>query len=378
MPINFQASPDNSPENSFDRYRNQPVKVTDGYVNIGGRSFPRSDTLNCGERLGTVSIEKIAQVMEGYDHLIHGEYKPQLAGLICAVTKHPRALDLYFPIVNILDEPELGDFYQFIQELIPRSELDLQLWGEDRTNLTDQMPGEVPHLVAGHLAEIFFYRRDILERFLSQPRHIRLYITRRAFLDDGGQAGGDYDPETESLQLVLSRVVEGFYGPTPGVAPFLHEFGHMLDAFDARTGRMGYGDGLLPGLNPSDGSIYTPSARELFIKGKQIELERYLLQYRYKSKPRDPLPIGHPYVFQNDTEFAAGYFEMFFRNPHYFAEQNPDLFQSYVKLFRYDTRRAWKHDFPFYINENREFYLSSGERPWKPGVTLPQRRTERG
>ena len=345
-------------------------------MNIGGRSFPRSETLNCGGRLGTVSIEQIAQAMEGYDHLTHGEYKPQLAALICGVTKNPRALDLYFPIFNILDEPELANFHQLIQELTQHPELDLQLWGENRTNLTDQIPGEVSYLVAGHVAEIFFYRRDILERFLSQPRHIRLYVTRRAFTDDGGQAGGDYDPKTESLQLAVSRVVEGFYGPTPGVAPFLHEFAHMLDAFDASTGRMSLGDGLLPGLNPSDGSIYTPRARELFIRGKRIELERYLLQYRNKSKPRDPLPIGHPYVFQNDAEFAAGYFEMFFRNPHYFSEQNPDLFQSYVELFQYDTRRAWKQDFPFYINENRNFYLSRGERPWKPGITIPQRRTE--
>ena len=322
--------------------------------------------------MGTVSVEQIARRMEHYDRLTRGEYKPQLAALTCAVTKNPQALDLYFPIVNMLDEPELATFYQFIQELTQCPELDVQLWAEDRTNLTDQLPGDVSYLVAGHLAEIFFYRRDILERFLSQPRHIRLYVTRRAFLDDGGQAGGNYDPETESLQLVLSRLVEGFYGPAPGVAPFLHEFGHMLDAFDTRTGRMGPGDGLLPGLNPSDGSIYTPSARELFIKGKQIELERYLVRYRNKAKPRDPLPIGHPYVFQNDAEFAAGYFEMFFRNPHYFAGQNPDLFQSYVELFRYDTRRAWKQDFPFYINENRNFYLTGRERPWKPGITIPR------
>jgi hypothetical protein len=314
--------------------------------------------------------------MEHYEHLTQGEYNPPLAALLCAVTKNLRALDAYFPIVNLLDELELSSFYQFIQELTQRAELDLQLWGENRTNLADQIPVEAACLVAGHLAEIFFYRRDLLERFLSQPRHIRLYVTRRAFTEDGGQAGGDYDPETESLQLVLSRLVEGFYAPTPGVAPFLHEFGHMLEAFDARTGRMEHGDGLLPGLHPKDGSVYTPHARELFIRGKRIELERYLLHYRNKAKPRDPLPIGHPYVFQNDGEFAAGYFEMFFRNPHYFAEQNPDLFQSYVELFRYDTRRAWKRDFDFYINQNREFYLSGKERPWKPGISLPRKGIE--
>src|SRR6266508_2501847 len=110
----FWSSSNKSPENSFNSYRNQPVKVIGDFVNIGGQSFSRSDKLNCGERLGTVSIEQIAQRMEHYDHLTHGEYHPQLAALICAVTGHPQALDSYFPIVNMLDELELGNFYQFI------------------------------------------------------------------------------------------------------------------------------------------------------------------------------------------------------------------------------------------------------------------------
>lgn len=347
------------------------MKVIGDHVEIGGHSFLRIDNLDCGDGLGTVSVEHIAQVVEHYTHLTHGEYNPQLAALIYAVTNNPQALALYFPIMSILDEGETDNFYQSVRGLAQRPELDLQLIGENRTNVTDQMQSDVSGLVAGHLAEIFFYRRDILECFLSQPRHIRLYTTRQAFTDDGGQAGGDYDPGTESLQLVLSRLVEGFYGPTPGVAPFLHEFGHMLDAFDAGTGRMERGEGLLPGLGSSDGPIYTPKARELFIRGKRIELERYLARYSSRVQTKVPLPIGHPYVFQNDGEFAAGYFEMFFRNPHYFAGQNTDLFQSYVELFRYDTRGAWKQDFEFYINENRKFYLS-GEQPWKPGLTIPE------
>ena len=73
-----------------------------------------------------------------------------------------------------------------------------------------------------------------------------------------------------------------------------------------------------------------------------------------------------------DTEFAAGYFEMFFRNPNYFAAQNPDLYQGYVELFNYDPRRAWKEDFPFYVTENRNFYLVSGQRPWTPNLTVPE------
>lgn len=356
----------------FTAYQNQPVKVTGDYMQIGNQRFARNASLDCGESLGVVPLEQIAQTMEHYVHLTHGEYNPQLAAIICAITKNSRALDFYFPIVGILVEAERTNFYQFIESLTQRPELDIQLITENRKQLSDSLRDDVAYIVAGHIAEIFFYRRDILESFLAKPKHIKLYTTQRAFQADGGQMGGDYDPRTESLQLVISRLVEGFFGPTPGVAPFLHEFGHMLDAFDAGTNRMNNGDGLYPGLNPKDGTIYSPKARELFIRGKRLELERYMLRYQNKAKPSDPLPIGHPYVFQNDGEFAAGYLEMFLRNPNYFAEQNVDLYQSYVELFGYDSRRAWKEDFPFYVSENRNFYLS-GKQPWKPGITIPSK-----
>jgi Mlc titration factor MtfA (ptsG expression regulator) len=76
-------------------------------------------------------------------------------------------------------------------------------------------------------------------------------------------------------------------------------------------------------------------------------------------------------VFQNDGEFVAGYLEMFFRNPHYFAAQNPDLFSAYMELFGYDPRKAWKQDFPHYVRANKSFY-ASGEIPPKPGLTIPE------
>ena len=61
---------------------------------------------------------------------------------------------------------------------------------------------------------------------------------------------------------------------------------------------------------------------------------------------------------------------MFFRNPNYFAAQNQDLYTSFVELFGYDPRKAWNQDFPFYVNENRNFYLS-GQKPLKPGLNMP-------
>jgi hypothetical protein len=296
-----------------------------------------------------------------------------LAALIFAVTRQARALDMCFPIINMLDRAEVGSFDELGQHIARHPHFDLRLIGAGRADLTTHLPPDARHIVAGHLAETFFYRRDLLERFLSAPRHFRLYTTPRAFEDDGGQAGGNYHADRESVQLVLARLYEGFYGETPGVAPFLHEFGHMLDFFDAGRGEMGQSEGLLPGLRPQDGSVYTPHARELFLKGKRLEMERYRLRFEGRARESDPLPIGHPYVFQNDSEFVAGYFEMFFRNPHYFASQNPDLYQGFVELFDYDPRQAWAQDFPFYVQENRRFYLS-GEKPWPPGLTLSETR----
>ena len=302
-----------------------------------------------------------------FNTLTNGQCRPQAAALNFDATGDYRLLDFYFPIVRILDD--VDSFYLLVQHIAEHPNFDLQLIGADKADLTQQLPASARHLVAGHLAEVFYVRQDILARFLSSPRHFQLYTTLAAYQQDGGIAGGCYSPARESIQLVLSRLFEGFNGVTPGVCPFLHELGHMLDAFDAGSGSMKRGEGLYPGLRTSDGEIFTPRARELFIKGKRLELDRYLA--RFHGDLSQPMPIGNPYVFQNDGEFVAGYLEAFFRNPNYIAAQNPDLFNAYVELFGYDTRRAWPEDFPHYVNVNRNFY-NSGQTPPKTRLTIPK------
>jgi hypothetical protein len=61
---------------------------------------------------------------------------------------------------------------------------------------------------------------------------------------------------------------------------------------------------------------------------------------------------------------------MFFRNPQYFATQNEPLYQAFAHCLRQDPRQYWQEDFPYYVNQNRTYYLS-GQRPPKPGITLP-------
>jgi Glucose-regulated metallo-peptidase M90 len=353
----------------FDRYRNRRATLVPQGLELDGQLLPPDEEIDFGAPVGAVPARELVHAAEAHARLT-GACHAQIAALAYAAGA-PRALDWYFPLTSTLDTDELAGFDRLVGELVRHPGLDVRLIGEGRADISAELPADSRALVAGHLAEIFFYRRDILDRFLSAPRRFRLYATSRAFEQDGGVAGGDFSPEGECIQLLLSRLYEGFSGPTPGVAPFLHEFGHMLDYFDAGSGGLGRSEGLLPGLRPSDGAIYTPAARRLFLKGKRLELERYLRRYHGHAAPGEPPPIGHPYVFQNDTEFIAGYFEMFFRNPHAFAEQNPDLYEGFMELFRQDPRRAWAADFPFYIDENRRFY-ASGQRAWAPGLSVPE------
>jgi hypothetical protein len=355
----------------FTRHRNQPVQLHSNQLEIAHQRHPFSESFDFGPPFGRVPVEALARVAEHTARLTGNTGQPQLAGLVFSATGHPRALDWYFPITQLLTGDALSGFDRLREDIAGHPAFDLRLVGDSRADLTALMPAESRGLVAGHLAETFYHRRDLLERFLSSPRHFLLYATPAAFKDDGGEAGGCFHADRECVQLVVSRLFEGYGGQTPGVAPFLHEFGHMLDFFDAGAGRMSKNSsGFLPGLRPGDGPLYRPRARELFVKGKRIERDRYLARYIGLVNPGDPLPIGHPYVFQNDTEFIAGYFEMFFRNPNYFGASNPDLFNAFVDVFGYDTRRAWPRDFPFYVEGNRQFYRS-GERPWEPGITVP-------
>jgi hypothetical protein len=308
------------------------------------------------------------EARERFDQLTGGRWSPQLESLDFDATGNPAFLNRYFPIVNMLDETSIESFHDLIRYVADHPNFEVQLFGANKTNVTHRMPNSIRWLAAGHLAETFFHRRDILERFLHTPRHFHFYIDEDAFRDDGGVKGGNFSPSRQCIQLVLSRLFAGFDGATPGACPFLHELGHMLDHFDARTGTMGKPKGMYPGLSPDDGDVFTPQARIAFIKGKRLELDRYLA--RHHGDFSQPMPIGSPYVFQSDGEFAAGYMEAFFRNPNYFSAQNPDLFDAYVQLFGYDPRKAWKEDYPNYVKKNRGMY-SSGEPLKNPGLTIP-------
>lgn len=368
-----------------------------GKIKLGTLEIPFDEEIEFGAPVGTVPVHAILNnliiaIDPSSDSLLW-QSTPQLAMLIFMATRRVQALNSYFPLTKILDKKQQQAFYRLAGDIIrqpgfsncliswvkPGKQGVLSAANEWRdikdlksaqiVDCASPQAAAIAFFVACHIAEIFFHRQDILKRLLNASFQIRLHTTQNAFIRDGGAAGGNFSLEKGGIQLVLGRLYEGFNGKTPGIAPFLHEFGHLLDHFDAAEGRLSGSHGTLPGMRPDEGAIYVPKARELFMKGKELEAERYDNLRQHGFQPDAALPIGHPYVFQNDTEFIAGYFEMFFRNPHYFAAQNPDLYDSFVLTFGQDPRKAWTADFPFYIQQNQDFYRGD-QRPPRHGLTI--------
>lgn len=194
MDIHFKAS------------QNKPIRIATDHLEIDTHRVNINDALNLEEPVGTVAAQSVVQAMDEFVRLTSGHCNPQFAALVFNATNNFRALDWYFPITNMLTPPELDSFYGLVQRIAAHPNFDLRLIGENKSDLTDRMPSSVRHLVAGQLAEVFFYKQNILERFLSTPRYFQLYVTPRAFEQDGGVSGGDYHPGHESIQLVLSRL----------------------------------------------------------------------------------------------------------------------------------------------------------------------------
>ena len=324
-------------------------------LHIGALVIMPHDQFAFGDPIGTVKAVDLVMAIGKRELLTNRSCQPQLAAYLFALTRKPRLMNHYFPITHALERHDEVNFHRLIVSIAQNPNFEIQLMDEKRQDRSPGLPPDAGYLVAGHIAEVFFYRRDLLDEFLNQRRGFFLYTTPQAFNDDGGVSGGCYNPQRDAIQLVLSRLYEGFSAPMPGVAPFIHEFGHMLDHASGSRG-------LIPGMD---------EFLDLFWRGKQTELERY---ERQRSQPgSEPLPIGHPYVFQNNGEFIAGYLEMFFRNPQYFAAQNADLFQAFAQCLGQDPRKYWKVDFPYYVKQNRDYYLAASDRP-HPGSRSPSNR----
>ncbi|MEO8393841.1 MAG: hypothetical protein ABI700_12690, partial [Chloroflexota bacterium] len=124
-------------------------------------------------------------------------------------------MNRYFPLANTLNEQSEADFHRLIVSIAQNPSFDIRLIDEKRKDRSADLPPDARDLVAGHIAEIFFHRPDLLDQFLSKRRGFFLYTTPQAYADDGGIAGGCYNPQRDAIQLVMSRLYESFYAPTP-------------------------------------------------------------------------------------------------------------------------------------------------------------------
>ncbi|MSQ24414.1 MAG: hypothetical protein EXR58_07695 [Chloroflexi bacterium] len=337
-------------------------------LQLGAQSFESTDTLDFGQEIGAVPVAGLIAGFADYLDAGKGGCRPQLAAVVAEATRKYRALDLYAPPLRAADSEAPRRFWTLATSIATNPNADIRLIDPARPELAERIAFSVTGIVAAQLAEIFFGHPDLLAAFLHRPRHIWIYANDSAFAHEGGVMGGDYNPEVEAVQLVMSRLFEGYSETVPGTCPLLHELGHLLDAVNIADGRIGRAEGTLPGLAPGDGRYFQPAARQLFLDGKRREHERYLAAV--EGRNGDDPPLGHPYVFHNDGEFIAGYFEMFFRNPHAFADTCPELYASFQAALNVDPRSYVRSDFDGYVSANRAFYASGQPVP-RPGISVP-------
>lgn len=342
----------------FDDIRHCRVTPSQGRIRIGEREYDLDGSLRLNAPFGTIPVQALSDVLKPYTLLSGGECQPQAAILVYQVSGRIEALAHYFPILRILDDRQKVEFHARLQQLAGSYGLRVVMKGLPENAPRTETPEGLRILAAGHILEVFFFRQDMLARFFKSRRSFWVYPDRKAYQAAGGAGGGTYHPVLRCIRLYMQRFFEGFYGAMPGAAPFLHEFGHMLEHFNSRKGLMLLGTRLLPGMLESDGTLFNPEARTLFLEGKRLEKERYQAWHLRSGADPGPMPIGNPYVFQSDGEFIAGYFEMFFRNPHAFADKNITLYRAFERLFGWDPRQAWDQDFDAYIRSNRMAYES--------------------
>jgi hypothetical protein len=359
-----QISPD-----EYDRVQHLPLRLTGETIGIGDHLLSLRDSLVCGD-MATVSMEALAGAALRYHRLTRRGRTPQLAALLFDATGDMRFLSQYFPLAHTLGAEQQRALYALTHSVATHPNLAIALIGEGRADLTAQLALSARYLVAGAIVEALWGRHDLLRHLLSRPRYLRLFSSELALEERGDLLAGAYHRAHRTIDLALTALYTGFYTEMPGVTPILHGLGHLLDDCDGRTAALGAANGMLLGLNRHDGALRTPRARELFLTGKRVEIRRYERFRGGIARMGDVMPVGQPRLFTDDSTFAAGYFELFFRTPHYFSAQNPALFEAYAALLHQDPRRYWARDCAFYVDQSRAQYTAPLQLPL-PRLSVP-------
>jgi hypothetical protein len=146
--------------------RHLPVTAAGRGIRAGDLHLPAGERLDCGPEIGTITGDDLGAALGEDTRRTRGGYRPQLAALVFFATGRPRALVGYFPLTRTLPAAEIDRLYQLVSDVAEHGNLDLRLIDEGGQSIA--IPADTAFMVAGQIAEIFFFRQDILERLVVQ------------------------------------------------------------------------------------------------------------------------------------------------------------------------------------------------------------------
>src|SRR5262245_2143704 len=170
-----------------------PVTETIRGLKIGVTNLPSQALIEVAEG-ATVDARTLRDAAHDYSQRVRGTYAPQLAALAFFATGRPAAMRGYFPLLRALEPAAIADFEA--RTTAAARQLDLRLFDESQHGAVREveLPRDAAYVVAGQIAEVFYFRQDILERLLAARTRIWLYTTWAAYQAHGGAGGGCYNP----------------------------------------------------------------------------------------------------------------------------------------------------------------------------------------
>jgi hypothetical protein len=325
-------------------YAHLPITVRDSGITIGQTTYTSGSV-----RITESASIAISQLIAGWPT---APIRMPLSGLVFQVSKELTSLGHFFPLIRTLDSAERTEFRTRLNTLLQSTDITIT-YATSTGNRTPPLIMRV--LVLGQIVSCFWGRTEIIDALCRTKPSVAIFADRQHYERAGGVGGGCYLPHEHRIMIEASRLFEGFYTPIPNVSPFLHEFGHMLDGTHMRLNQLPHCQGRMPLMRDVDVLLWQ--------KAKKHEFQCYTAWYHQRPPSNGQMPIGHPYVFQNDGEFLAGHWEMFWRNPHAMAQMTPHLFAAFMNYVNQDPRESLSQDYMGYIEGNRAFY-QSGQQPW--------------
>lgn len=279
-----------------------------------------------------------------------GISRPPLGVLLAEHTPALQILHHFVPLLAQLTGAPRQQFLALLNQVGNDKRLRVHLHHAD----TERAPAQWLRLsVTLQLMSCFWARPDILAEILHHQPTFDFFATHAAYQRAGGVGGGCYVPERHAIMLVTDRLCEGYRTPTPSVSPLLHELGHLLDGTCMRQRGWSHPRGELPSM--------TAAQRHAWYRAKRQEVTTY--QYWQAHPEATHVPFGHPYVFQTDGEFLAGYWELFWRSPQLLHHHVPELYAVLQDYVQFEAQRNQPVDYTGYHEANQQCYRN-GERHW--------------